>query len=328
MTEPDPQIIKKEDENLNLTKKASGEELGNHRELPPRPGYGRGTRFPLRTNYFRVNLDANLDLFRYRVMIEPLSESARTLQNRRKRRQFFNILFEEVFDFQMRGGAVATDYAHTLITRGRLFDKDVSERKYRQIYRGEYEPAKGQNDPPRPNEQSYTVTVKIQGKVSISELIRYIEFQPTDVSDFVSSQDAIQVLNIIVAGTPNKDTNVFQSGQNKFFRYPRNENDQSYIDAYRSCDLGGCLIAVRGYYSSIRTSTSRILLNLNAQCSPFYREVNLLAMINQLKGNPIRMMNDEVEEFISKLRVRTDYTKNGNKQVTKVKSVRGFSHTW
>ena len=325
---PESQITEKEDQNVRLTNKAQTEGLTKNLDLPLRTGYGNGKQFPLRTNYFEVKPNPNpkLELFRYDVNIEPMSESARALQNRRKRRQFFNVLFQEAPDFRMRAGAVATDYANTLITCGRLFHENRMEKIYRQVYRGEYESAQGNNDPPRDNEQVYMVTVKVQSTVSISEIVRCIESQPTDVSDLTTSQDAIQALNIIMAGTPNKDTAVFQSGQNKFYQYPRNERVQHYLDAYTTCALGNCLIAVRGYYSSIRTSTNRILLNLNAQCSPFYPEMNLLEMMELF--SPPRPNLHELEDFINKLRVRTEYTMDGNKRVKSVTTVRGFSHPW
>lgn len=273
-----------------------------------------------------MNLDANLELFRYDVNIEPKSESVRALQNRRKRRQFFKVLFNEANDFRARAPGIATDYANTLITRGRLFDKKFPVKIYHQIYRGEYELARRPNDPPRDKDQVYLVTVKFQSLVSISEIFRYIESKPTDVSDFTTMQDAIQALNIIMAGTPNKNAAVFQSGQNKFYQYPRNETNLHYAEAYGTYDLSGSLIAVRGYYSSIRTSTNRILLNVNAQCSPFYPELNLLRMI-KLLWNSVSNRH-ELEDFINKLRVRTEYTMEGNKRVIKVMTVRGFSHPW
>ena len=306
---------------------ARKEDLAKDLVLPLRTGYGEGKEFSLRTNYFKVDIDANFELFRYDVNIEPLSESVRALDNHRKRRQFFNVLFEEAPDFRKRADTIATDYANTLITCGRLFDKNLPKKIYRQIYRGEYESARGNNDPPRDNEQVYKVTVTIQSTVSISEIVRYIQSQPADVSDFTTRQDAIQALNIIMAGTPNKNTAVFQSGQNKFYQYPRNVTPTLYVKAYENWDLSGCLIAVRGYYSSIRTSTSRILMNVNAQCSPFYPEMNLLEMISEFRKGAVSK-NHELEDFISKLRVRTEYNKDGNKKVTKVMTVRGFSHPW
>ena len=328
-TTPDPQITRKEDENVQLTNMTPKEDLAKSLDLPLRTGYGEGEQFSLRTNYFKVTIDANLELFRYDVNIGPLSTSTPALDNRKKRRQFFNVLFEEVPDFQTRAAAVATDYANTLITCKRLFHENLLQKEYRQVYRGEYESAQGNNGPRGNNEQVYRVTVRFQGTVPISEIVRHVESQPADISDFTARQDAIQALNIIMDGTPNKDTAVFQSGQNKFYRFPRNEPHQLYVDAYRNLDLGGCLIGVRGYYSSIRTSTNRILLNLNAQCSPFYPELNLLQMIRLLSTGPDPVpSNHELEDFISKLRVKVVYSTDGNTNVIKVMTVRGFSHPW
>lgn len=95
---------------------------------------------------------------------------------------------------------------------------------------------------------------------------------------FNAKENLIQALNIIMANHPNRQDGVFQSGQNRFFRYPD-------ADLYPSLDLQGGLIAVRGYYSSVRCATSRILLNLNAQCSPFYKAVNLVGLMNGNLGH-------------------------------------------
>ncbi len=327
-TTPDPQISMKEDQNVRLTKENLAEDLAKHLELPLRPGYGGGKQFGLRTNYFDVNLKFIQELFKYDFQIEPISESARAIQNRRKRRQFFKILFEKVPDFQRRGAGVATDYANTLITRGRLFDGKPSEKHYEQVYYGEYDQTHGGNDQLRPKEQKFRVTVKSQGTISISEIIRYIGSEPTDVSDFSPRQDAIQALNIIMAGSPNKDSAMFQSSQNKFYQYPRNETNRNLEEAYPRCNLSGGLIAVRGFYSSIRTSTSRVLLNLNAQCTPFYPEINLLALKQAFRDLYPQAERRDYEEFISKLRVRTEYTKDGKERITKVMTIRGFSHPW
>lgn len=270
-----------------------------------------------------MELDEDLELFKYDVNIEPLSEGAPELQNRRKRHQFFNMLFDEVPDFQRRRAAIATDYANTLVSRIRLFAENLPEKLYRHVYHGEYEQARGINDPRHPNEQKYLVTVKPCGTVPISEIFRYIRSQPTDASEFTSRQDVIHALNIIVAGTPNKDTAVFQSGQNKFYLYPRNGNIQN---AYQDPDLSGCLIAVRGYYSSIRTSTSRILLNVNAQCSPFYPEINMHTMMERFRA--VRRDFYDLEDFINRLRVRIEYTNAAGKLIVNVMTVRGFSHPW
>lgn len=286
----------------------------------------------MRTNYFQLTLDTKKELVKYNVNIEPAPNSnARALQNGRKRRRFYKTLFADHPDFQACGHGIATDYAQTLITCGRLYAKSISSKEYLQVYRGEMEQRADHNSAVQPSEQKYKVTVEYTGVVSSSELIRYVNSQPNDPSDFNSRLDVVQAVNIIVAGSPNKNEAIFQAGQNKFFQYPRNINNQSFDQVYHKHDLRGGLIAVRGYYSSVRTSTSRILLNLNAQCSAFYPEINLLDLMYVFVGIVGKDMIpsgafQNIEEFIQRLRVRTEQiTREGN-IVTREHTIRGFSH--
>ena len=296
--------------------------------MPFRPSYGRsGTQSVLWTNYFDMRLNEKRQLFRYDVQIEPITEKALEIKHRRKRRQLFKLLFAEVADFQALGHAIVTDYANTLITCEQLFDKILTEKIFNQVYRGEYERPQAQDDPGKL--QKYAVTVKFRDLVSVSEVMKYITSDPTPVSDSTPAQDTVQTLNIVVAGTPNQDGTVFQTGPNKFYRYPRNETNGNFDNVYGNFDLGGGLIAVRGYYSSVRTATSRLLLNLNAQCSAFYPEMNLLDMMALFRrGSNTPPNNPDLEAFISKLRVRTNYTKDGNQVVIMVMTVKGFSRRW
>jgi len=153
------------------------------------------------------------------------------------------------------------------------------------------------------------------GTVPTTELLRYLASTATDPSDFTGRNDAVQALNIIVARTPNSNPEIYQSGQNKFFRYPSSK--ETYID------LGQGLIAVRGYYSSVRTSTSRILLNLNAQVSPFYPAIPLLDLIEMFGRDDWLAL----ESFLNLLRVKTNYIRNSDgTPAIRVKTIFGFSH--
>ena len=169
----------------------------------------------------------------------------------------------------------------------------------------------------RPNATKYTFTISLAGSVPTQELLRYLASTTTDPSDFAGKADAVQALNIIVARTPNFDADVFQSGQNKFYRYPRNEGE--YLD------LEGGLIAVRGYYSSVRTSTLRTLLNINAQTSPFYPAFNMVKLMERFGIYENHWL--DVERFVAKLRVKTEYLKDTDGRIeARVKTVVGFSH--
>ena len=282
----------------------------------------------LRTNYFAVDLAMKKELSKYKVTFEAVSNKVPALKNGRKRRQLYNILFEQR-DFRNLGEGKATDYAETLITCGRLYEKSLPNKKYAVVYRNESEELREGTEDAGPNERNYIVTVTYSSMVPISELLRYMDSFPNDPSDLNARLDTIQAINIIVAGSPNKDGTVFQAGQNKFFLYPRGNWEKTFSPEYDNRDLGGGLIAVRGYFSSIRTSTSRILLNLNAQCSAFYPEINLRELMYRFVGGnriPTWKLPD-LEQFIRRLRVTTEQlTREG--EVTREKTVWGFSHRY
>ena len=327
ISHPDPAITKREDENVRLPKGAFANTLTQGLVLPRRPGYGE-PQFMMHTNYFQMTLNTKKELFKYNVKIDPVSESARSIQNSRKRRQFYKIFFAGQPDFRALGQGIATDYANTLITCGRLYDRSLLTKEYQQVYHSDSEQPSDQSSTAQSIEQRYKVTVEYLGLVASSELTDYINSQPNNPSDFSTGLDAIQAMNIIVAGSPNKNRDVFQAGQNKFFQYPRNTKNETFNKVYGNYDLTNGLIAVRGYYSSVRTSTSRILLNLNAQCSAFYPEINLLELMDIVAGKGAKSpwMLQNLEDFIKKLRVRTEQKTREGQTVSREMAIRGFAH--
>ena len=329
---PNSKVTTKEDKDTTSFAASSSSSPLQHLDLPLRPNRGRALNtkdsIVLRTNYFGIELAMKKELFKYTVTFQAESDNVPALKNGRKRRQLYNILFEKS-DFQNLGEGKATDYAETLITCGRLYETSLPEKKYPLVYRNESEELREGTEDIQPKERMYTVTVRYSDMVPISELVRYIDSRPNDPSDFNARLDTIQALNIIVAGSPKKNGAVFQAGQNKFFQYPRGNFDKTFSEVYDNCDLGGGLIAVRGYFSSIRTSTSRTLLNLNAQCSPFYPEINLRSLMYRFfGGDSIPMSNiADLEHFIRRLRITTEQLTREGETVTREKTVWGFSHT-
>ncbi len=285
-------------------------------KLPLRPSYGTiGRVIHLRTNYFAMAIDPNRSIYKYTVTIKAERKKFKDdgmeqeePKPGRKQRQAFSILFEEP-EFRNLHPGLATDYANTVLTSAPVKLGPTKSKVFNFIYRDV------EDRVARPNATRYSFTITEAGTVPTQELLRYLASTTTDPSDFAGRADAVQALNIIVARTPNFEPQVFQSGQNKFYRYPTDERD--YLD------LSGGLIAVRGYYSSVRTATARTLLNLNAQTSPFYPACGMIQLIENFGLS--RWM--DTEKFIQKLRVKTQYLKDEKKQTeVKVKTVQGFSH--
>ena len=293
-------------------------------QLPLRPDYGtEGTVIYLRTNYFKMTIDAGKKLFKFTLSLtarykEPgkdtsmgkAKQPAVPPERSRKRRQALVLLFQHP-DFRSIGHGVATDYGSTIITSKGLPLNEDGTKDYVVSYR------EVEDRTPPANPIIYTFKLTYSGLVPTTELLRYLASTPSDPSDFSGKEDAIQALNIIVARTPNFNPGVFQSGKNKFFQYPTDP------DTYDN--LGGGLIAVRGYYSSVRTSTLRTLLNVNVQTSPFYPAITVVDLIMQHGyGDWLA-----VEQFIRLLRVRTKYIKHEDgSDAVKVKTIFGFSQQW
>ena len=215
------------------------------------------------------------------------------------------------------GQGVATDYASLVVTSVKLGLGSSESKTFAIAYYDTEFPEGRVHAKDRP----FKLTLSLAGITSSSDLSRYVISSPTNPIDHgAADMKAVQTLNVVMASQPNKDPGVYQGAQNKFFRYPTDE------DTFNNYDLLGGLIAVRGFYSSIRFSTSRTLLNLNAQCSPFYKSVNLRELMQAFRkltpGNW-----GALERFLKGLQIETSYMKvTDGIPIRKVKTVSGLSH--
>ena len=285
--------------------------------LPMRPGYGKeGKNITVKTNYFRMSVDSKKTILRYHVDVKSDKQGKAggpEMIGLRMRRRAFALLFETP-EFQSLGSGLATDFTQIIITTRKL-DLGATGRKSYSIIYSEIE-----DSIPRRKAIIFTFTLSFEGLVPLSELLSELESTLPTANDSTAKAETIQTLNIIIARTPSRDSSIYQAGQNKFFRYPT--SPQEYINLTRG------LIAVRGYFSSVRTSTMRTLLNINAQCSPFYPAINMW----NLMDNHSRWQEREweaLETYIAKLRVKTHYLKNTDGTIDdRVKTIVGLSHRY
>ena len=286
--------------------------------LPNRPGYGtEGKKIVLKTNSFRMSIDPSRKIYRYDVEVssdkarrKDQDPNAEPTLGRRVRQNAFEILLE-TSEFQSVREGIATDFAKTIITSKRLNLGTSGRRIFQIVYHEKEETV------PHVRPITYKFIVSSEIILPISKFLSYLSTRTADHGDF-DGQDIVQAFNIIMARTPNRNPDVFQAGGNKFFRYP--SASSQYVD------LGEGLIAVRGYYSSVRTSTMRTLLNVNAQCSPFYPAINMVSLMERhSRWNPQSW--ETLEAFVEKLRVKTEYMRDKNgKPDIRVKTVIGLSH--
>lgn len=137
-----------------------------------------------------------------------------------------------------------------------------------------------------------------------------------------AKEEIVQALNIVMAKRVNEDANIVAHGQNKYFVLENNP-----------ASLSGGLVALRGYYSSIRTSNARILLNLNACTSAFYSSVPLWRVMSEFLGGTAPRQGDEwnrlairrLQSFLKLLKVQTSYLVRDGVRLVRVKVIRGLN---
>lgn len=270
-------------------------------KLPLRPGYGdRGRPIVLSANYFHLLPDPNLKLYKYNFTVSPRNQKQRIPQ-----RIFAHFLKSPIISACAPG--VVIDYNSLMVTSKPIDLGPSGSSTVQFIYQDELEKE------PRPGATHYKFTLTHEGYVEIPELLEYLGSTSTDLTANFEKTNTITALNAIIARTPNITPTTFTRGQNRFFPFP-NENSSG------AClNLGGGLIAVRGYYASVRTSTLRVLVNVHTQTSAFYAEMNVFDLMTTSNlRDPER-----VELFLQKLRVMTSYLKNKDGTVAyKVKSIK------
>lgn len=312
----DDKITRKENANLKGYQEAIRAQISvDDSDLPLRPGYGdKGAPVTVLANYLVVSVTDAQQFFTYEAGTDE------RLHNKRQRYQFMATALKNVPELSDLGQGIATDYASLVVTSAKLA-LGSSETKTFAIEYYDTEFPKGRV---YAKDRPFKLTMSLAGSISSDELSHYMMSGPADSIDSADpgpvDMKPVQTLNVIMASHPNKDPGVYQGGQNKFFRFP---TDQDTVNNY---DLLGGLIAVRGYYSSIRFSTSRTLLNLNAQCSPFYISINARELI-QLFQRLIPGDWRALERFLGKLRVETSYMKAPDgAPSSKVRTIVGLSH--
>ena len=309
----DAKIVQKEDAELKEFHELSISHptLGDP-EMPHRPNFAtNGVPVVLRANLFKLHLDNSKQLFLYQADADP-----RLLCSKRQLRHFFQTILKRLPELQPLGHGVATDYASRLVTSAKLHLGPTDKKTYSIPYYDQEGPgsrveAKGRN---------FELTLSLLQPISFADFARYLDSSnATDDKSGNANGDIIRALNIIVAGHPNKDPGVYQGSPGTFFRYP-----QSRLEA-SNYELRGGLIAVRGYFYSVRLGTARVLLNVHGQCNPFYKAVNVRELMKDFED----LVGGEYyfpKGFLCNLRVKTSYMKDPNgKPIQKFKTVVGVS---
>ncbi|KAL8678033.1 MAG: hypothetical protein Q9186_005602 [Xanthomendoza sp. 1 TL-2023] len=249
----------------------------------------------------------NAKIYRYQIDITPKLVDEKTGRvQRRKIRRLLELVIRNTAHLQ--GPGIATDYGKLLFSAKEL-DLENGSRTLKQAY---YEP---EDQGPGPKAKTYSVKITEDGSISVQQLVDYISSPAGATSIGFDKAEILQALNIIMMRTAIDDPSTYGSAtRNKFYQLPT-DNSPGF-------DLGSGLVALKGFYTSVRTSTLRILVNINVANAAFYPAMNLLGLMRLHTPNPANDAYSGVEGFITRLRVSHRYIK-GNKRI---KTVQGFAH--
>jgi hypothetical protein len=233
------------------SRKATPKKAVSHPRKPQRPGFGtQGKEVLLWTNHLQLIFHGDLILFRYSIQILP--EQGGRNPTGKKVTRIVQLLLEE--HLPQYGYDIATDFKSNLISKTEL---EMNDEGYMIRYRTEHE------DDPSPNAAIYRIRLQSTGTMTVSELISYLTSTSFGMP-LGSKDEIIQALNIVVGHHPKAASAIASVGANRHF-------DLAAATSERF-DLGAGLLALQGFFVSVRAATARILVNLQVKHAAFYEE--------------------------------------------------------
>lgn len=245
---------------------------------PTRPGFGtRGAKVLLTANYVELIPPSNLVLHQYAILTTPEAVG-------RKQKRIVQLMLESPV-FEPHRGSVATDFKSTLVSKTKLGDQKHID--FEIVYRSDGE------DEPGTRAAVYKVRLTWAKSLSIGQLTDYLN--STNLGNAVESKhEFTQALNIFLNHYAKSANNVASVGSSKAFSLSQNT---------ARADLGSGLEVIRGFFSSVRTATCRILVNVNISHGAFYHTGPLPGLM----GSHGVHITAALEKFLKLVRVQTNH---------------------
>lgn len=236
--------------------------------MPFRPDYGqKGREIELRANFFEVEIQPRAVFYSYRITLKPENPPKRHIKS-----AFWKLMRSAPFK-NLKPTTDGTTEIVTLIKLTDLSDIPVSIDVNGNGHDG-------------PASKIYKATPIENGVVNQSHLLSAL--RERSLQGKLDFEDvAIRILNIIMSKQPYNDEGTVITGKtrNKYFWIDRRK---------QSSPLGGGLECIRGFYSSMRLSAGRVLLNLNVNHSAFFVPGDLSELFREYQkifGRDVRLLN-------------------------------------
>lgn len=205
--------------------------------FPSRPEYGtKGIKSELTANYVELLPPSNMILHRYNIQVSPEVAD-------KKNFRVVQLLLQSA-ELSPHNDDLATDFCSTFVSKTKFpRDETIIEVQYHS--EAEEKPAAGA--------AIYDVRVLYTKALSIGELINYLSCTNLAQS-FENKQEVTQVLNIFLNHYAKSTLSLVTIESTKSFSLHQNAVKD---------DLGYDLKVIRGFFSSVRFATCRILVNIN-----------------------------------------------------------------
>ncbi|KAF2737080.1 Piwi-domain-containing protein [Polyplosphaeria fusca] len=283
--QPNAEIDKQETKSISdVVSKLSSLSLSVQDQLPRRPGYGTaGRKIVLWANYFELQVTGKDVVYhRYAVSFAPDNNISKS----KKKRLIQMLLQLPAFS----GIAIASDWAQILVAAEDIKLEGNSGKSEFQL---EWYPQDGEPMlPPAPDDSeqkkaarakvTHRVLVEKLGDISLAEMMKDL----STAASYSLKLETIQALNVIMSYGPSLDSQLAVVGQNR-------SNPMPGHPQFASHNLGGGLQAFRGFFSSVRTSVNRIILNLNVATAAFYNPGPLSDLIREGGEKLVRKLSFE-----------------------------------
>jgi eukaryotic translation initiation factor 2C len=161
---------------------------------------------------------------------------------------------------------------------------------------------------PRDDAETYRFKVQETGFINVSDLVNYLQSADTGLS-FASKEEVLQALNIAMSRYPTISDKIAIHGANRYF--PLGAGTERY-------DLGRGLMALKGFFTSVRTATHRLLLNVNLSNAVSYDDIPLSRLIDVYKAK--EASNPLLHKFLHGIRVLVKYTSTNHMNEKKIMS--------
>jgi hypothetical protein len=274
--------------------------------MPQRPGFGTvGRQIVLWANFFSLSVSSHTELEFFRYSLKVTGSSGTPDPTGKKLRRVVRLLLEDHLSAFEAG--IVTDFASNLFSRVQLNDATYQVR-----YRGE-----GEDEAP-PDAKTYAVRVALSGSMTVFDLLDHIS-SPEANRSLQSKEEIVQALTLVAGQYAKADSAVVNVGANR--HYPLNPHP---VDKF---DLGGGLVAVRGFFMSVRTGTARLMVNVQVKNGAFFQS-GPLANLMSLYGSQNGHNKPRLASFLRRLSIDVTHITNLNKagqRIPRFKSIAGLA---